>query len=199
MKMNHLRRGVSLIEMFVVLGIIAVLCALLFPAVQAARERARDAVCKNNLYQTNLALVQYLQVSKKLPPECPPGKIGGWMIAILPFLERNNLKEVITEGIPLGQARRETYKFPSIYRCLVRDSLDEPSEETIQPGHMAVIPTRDRKGFVLTDVPKSFNVPWLNSPEIDYARLTRAEGPHHEGYFQAYGMSQGVDWFEPRS
>ena len=62
----------TLIELLVVVAIIAILAALLLPALIAARERARRSVCTSNLNQIGIGLEQYLGEYKDYFP-CWPG------------------------------------------------------------------------------------------------------------------------------
>lgn len=64
-------KGFTLIEILVVVAIIALLAAILFPVFARARESARKASCQSNLHQIGLAILQYSQdYDEKMMPIC---------------------------------------------------------------------------------------------------------------------------------
>lgn len=106
------RRGLTLVELLVVLAIIAVLLALMLPAPRRVREAAARIQCVNNLkqlmmglhtYEANTQTAPYPSTSdpddpgrRSLPPGCfgvgeVPEKRLSWMVALLPYVEQDAL------------------------------------------------------------------------------------------------------------
>ena len=78
------RTGVTLVELLIVVAIIALLAALLFPVFAKIRERGRQTVCLSNLRQLGLATALYAQDSDdRYPYGGDPGDLdaNGWQFS----------------------------------------------------------------------------------------------------------------------
>ena len=101
----HKKSGFTLIELLVVIAIMAILVALLLPAVQQAREAARRTQCKNNLQQIGFALHSYYNSYETLPPgvtnrtgpitQAADGYDHSWLVSLLPYLDQSPLSKRI--------------------------------------------------------------------------------------------------------
>ncbi len=105
-RLRNSRPGFTLIELLVVIAIIAILVALLLPAVQQVREAARKSQCQDHLHNLVIAMHSYEGSYKVLPPgtlyhgtshpqyNLPftgNGPAWGWPLHLLPFVEAKSL------------------------------------------------------------------------------------------------------------
>ena len=189
-KRSDSRPGTTLVESIVVLSIIAIMLALLLPALQRSRLAAMDATCKNNLHQLSLAMHQYWVVRKNLPDSAQPNTVGGWAIAILPFMEERLLAAQLAGNPSLSQqsilpliSRR-----PRIMRCPLGWEGDS-SIPSVPASHYAfewrnqnAFKRLKPTGFRLFDVPVNSRIAWVQSPEMIWEMLPQDEGPHSGRY-----------------
>lgn len=104
------RRGFTLVELLTVIGIIAVLSAILFPVFANARAKARSSRCLHNLQQIGTAIEVYVQdhhgflppwscthpgIDPWQPPSgdenVPRAGVVTWDLAIMPYLKQDEL------------------------------------------------------------------------------------------------------------
>lgn len=124
------RRAFTLIELLVVIAIIAILMALLLPAVQFAREAARRTACGNQLKQLSLAMLNYESARQSFPPGFSSPAMMMWSGFLLPQLEQVPLYQRLdTRGPWIGTlanaSNRDSLRVPlSVFRCPSSDQAE---------------------------------------------------------------------------
>jgi len=195
----------TLVELLVVITIIGILIALLLPAVQAAREAARQLQCANNLKQLSLGVLLHEEAQGFFPtggwyahaigdpdlgfrcrpstssvPDSPPtGQYGGWFYNILPYIELGAIHDV-----GMGQSAADKR---ALWNEQVKQSFDT-----------AFCPTRRRSGafgmggYSLPVAGANFDITSVlarNDYAINCGDTTAWSGPNPEAYTDFTGIS----------
>ncbi|MBL8890598.1 MAG: DUF1559 domain-containing protein [Planctomycetaceae bacterium] len=147
------RIGFTLVELLVVIAIIAVLMGLLLPAVQFAREAARNSSCLNNMRQIALATANFESAQKAFPPArffqkqfpAPGLDCGGnepsWFVRMLPYLEQDNLykKWDLSRPYPEQDPTAMSTALP-VYLCPTRHSVDSANAPPVDATIVVRLP-----------------------------------------------------------
>lgn len=123
------RRGVTFVEILVLLVIMAIVLCLLMPALVGARERKRRLGCQQKLAQLIIAMHGYESAAGYFPPGVlnPEGPIRsvaegmhhGWIIQLLPFLDEQKLFNEIDPNVSIYDQAYDGIRADPLYatRC----------------------------------------------------------------------------------
>ncbi|MFI5456177.1 MAG: DUF1559 domain-containing protein [Isosphaerales bacterium] len=194
-------RRFTLVKLLVVLGIIALLIALLLPATRSAGPAARRSQCANNLKQIALALRNYEQSHKALPPaytvDAKGRPLHSWRTLILPYLEQQPLYQTIDLSKPWNDPAnaKALEAFLPVFHCPEAvGSENTTSYLAIAAPNGCLIPKESRRLAEITDAHESTlmvieageenAVPWMAPVDADET-LVMSLGPttklHHTG------------------
>jgi prepilin-type processing-associated H-X9-DG protein len=210
------RRGSRVVELLAVLGIIALLIALLLPFTRSARPAARLSQCVNNLKQIALALHNYEQAHNALPPaytvDAKGRPLHSWRTLILPYLERGPLYETIDLSKPWNDPAnaKAIETFLPVFRCA--EAVGPQNTTTylaIVAPNGCLIPRESRSLAEITDAHDSTlmvieageenAVPWMAPMDADES-LVMSLGPttklHHTGGMNACFVDGSVKFLK---
>ena len=86
------KRAFTLVELLVVVAIIALLAAILFPVFERAREAARRSACESNLKQIGLGITQYVQDNDEIMVGVGTATANGsWKCWIAPYINNSEV------------------------------------------------------------------------------------------------------------
>jgi len=193
----HQKRGFTLIELLVVVAIIAILAAMLLPALKGAKEKSLQMRCVNNVRQLTVALLAYTgDYDGFIQPAVGGWDYGGW----IPHLARYASVATNTPGTSFGVASstifycpvktKGTWAAPNDYRwsyAINHDLRQRYSEAADGSKPMRVDEIRDpSKTFAFSENGNYADV--IHYPFFDYGLwgydslpVPSASGPAHGG------------------
>jgi len=129
------RRAFTILELLVVVAIIGVLVAMLFPALMAARESARCMQCKNNMREIGVAIQQHHDAVKRFPEA---GKVAsdkisgfGWAVALLPYLEESSLAMSIHSKLSISAPQNDVARNTDLPIMRCPSDISDPTFELL--------------------------------------------------------------------
>lgn len=200
-------RGFTLIEVLIVIAIIAILAAILFPVFIAARENARQSYCLNNMRELGMAFLNYADDSNGLLPGAALSSrniaAGQWVpptivnITSPCYVERGviyrylkNTKVYVCPSDPLGKWKRLSY------------SMSSSCDGVIAPHHGRIAAMRRQsKAVMLLDESLTLNDGYFNCvwdiPNDRFDAGSDLPSPLHNGGCNVNFVDGHSKWMKP--
>lgn len=105
----------TLIEILIVVAIIGILAAILFPVFARSREKARAASCLSNYHQVGIAIQMYAQDSDDKTP-ANGGSFGGLIQDSVPYIHTSSVFVCPDDDDRKEEGRPGSYRVPTLYQ-----------------------------------------------------------------------------------
>ncbi len=168
------RRGVTLLELIIVLAIITIMMGLLFPAIHMVLQEAHKTACDSNIHQLSLAMNTYTDLYRGFVPFPPyENRPSGWALALLPYMEENVLANTFDTNA-LFTAKRNleaASNRPPLFVCPVTPYFASSISGIEVTNYMLIVDTKQReqwrknRSWSFRDAPLGSRYPWCSSPE----------------------------------
>ena len=164
-------RGFTLIELLVVVGIVAVLLALLLPAVLSARSTSRKVMCLNNLHQIGVAISTYAERANgciPFGPKAPP------MMTASDFYPSTGAPTPLVslmDGSPVGLGlllHGELERTPQVLFC---PDTDQPADAQAEMRKVGVQQAVSSYYYRHASVARQFDPPGVNVFSSNHIKL----------------------------
>jgi type II secretory pathway pseudopilin PulG len=205
------RKPFSLLEALVVIGIVAVIAALILPATRSVPKAGTRVRCMNNIKNITLALLNYADTHKAFPPaytvDARGNRLHSWRTLLLPYLDQQSLYESIDFSKPWNHpanakafnTQLEVFscwsaKLPPCFTTYLGNATADGCFSGERPRRLSELTDPPEKTIVVAEVASTHAVHWMSPEDADDSILLNFDAENKTVHFgvQNVGLADGT-------